>query len=232
MYTNGWMCLKKCKSISVWFACRFVGCYRVEFRLSDPACFFFFFQISQNNDCISSYKTHISVLPTLLFVSLRGVPRELSSCWKRDLSHTWRHSPRRKKKAKYIFLIKKNDKNNSNAQWLDKSDQLIITAYVSGRVGPGQAGPDQARTQVVRLGQAWFFWHDLSSTTESRINLISYIEDRRLLPENVPTLWTCLVWLSCSPQHVPPSFIFFFFFCCFFFCGTVFFFYATLWCSF
>ena len=46
------------------------------------------------------------------------------------------------------------------------------------------------------------FGLDLSSTTESHVNLMSYIEDGRLPPENVPKLWMGLVSLSCSPQHV------------------------------
>ena len=49
-----------------------------------------------------------------------------------------------------------------------------------------------------------FFGPDVSSTTESHVNLISYSEDRRLPPEMF-TLWTCLVLLSCSLQHVPLS---------------------------
>ena len=45
--------------------------------------------------------------------------KRVSSCWKHDLSHTWHHSPRRKKKAKIYIFTKENDKNNSNAQWLE-----------------------------------------------------------------------------------------------------------------
>ena len=44
------------------------------------------------------------------------------------------------------------------------------------------------------------FGLDLSSTTESYLNLMSYIEDGRLPPENDPKFG--LVSLSCSPQHV------------------------------
>ena len=58
--------------------------------------------------------------PPLLFVfvSLRGVTCDSFSWWKRDM-HTWHHSPRRKKKAKIYIFTKENDKNNSNAQWLE-----------------------------------------------------------------------------------------------------------------
>ena len=50
-----------------------------------------------------------------------------------------------------------------------------MTANVSGRAGLG--------LNVLRSSRAWFFGPDLGSTTESHLNLISYIEDTRFPPD-------------------------------------------------
>ena len=60
-------------------------------------------------------KTHIYLLPPLLFVfvSLHGVTRELSSCWKTWLFAYVTSLP---ETAKIYIFTKENGKNNSNAQ--------------------------------------------------------------------------------------------------------------------